>query len=87
MQIEIKKSFLKDVKKVEKNYQLKAIELIDKIENSATLEEILNIKKLKDYSSFFRIRILDYRVGIVFEDNIVKFVRLLHRKYIYKFFP
>ena len=87
MQIEIKKSFLKDLKKIEKNYQLKAIELIDKFENSEILEDISNIKKLKGCTNFFRVRIFDYRVGIVFEDNIVKFVRFLHRKDIYKFFP
>lgn len=86
MKIEIKKSFLKDVKKADKSYRLKVLNLIEEIENSTTLNEISNLKKLKGYSNFFRVRMLDYRVGVVIEDNVVKFVRFLQRKDIYKFF-
>jgi mRNA interferase RelE/StbE len=54
---------------------------------SESLGEINNLKKMQGYESFYRIRLGDYRIGIeVFEDEII-FVRFLHRKDIYKFFP
>ncbi len=51
------------------------------------LAEINNLKKMQGYDSFYRIRLGEYRLGIeVFESEII-FVRFLHRKDIYKFFP
>jgi mRNA interferase RelE/StbE len=51
------------------------------------LSEIKNVKKLKGFSNAYRIRIGDYRIGVTFENNIVKFARVAHRKEIYKIFP
>lgn len=50
-------------------------------------EDISNLKKLKGYKYFYKIRFGDYRAGIRIENNILVFERLLHRKDIYKFYP
>ncbi|MGB5593914.1 MAG: type II toxin-antitoxin system RelE/ParE family toxin, partial [Crocosphaera sp.] len=42
---------------------------------------------LKGYQSFYRIKIGDYRIGIEADNNELIFVRFLHRKEIYRFFP
>ncbi len=42
---------------------------------------------MKTGKNYFRIRIGDYRVGIKITGNEILFVRILHRKEIYKFFP
>ena len=52
-----------------------------------SLGEINNLKKMQGYDSFYRIRLGDYSVGIEILENKVIFVRFLHRKDIYKFFP
>ena len=40
--------------------------------------------KLKDY---WKLRVGDYRIGIVVEEGTVEFVRCLSRRDLYKFFP
>ena len=44
-------------------------------------------RKLKGEKKLWRIRVGDYRVGFVFEDGAVTFVRYLDRKEIYRYFP
>lgn len=88
MNVEFKKSFLKDLKKI-KNSNLKKsiVDCIIQIENSKDLSKIKNIKKLAGYHNYYRVRINDYRLGIKFENETVYFVIIEHRKDIYKLFP
>ncbi|MDJ0556269.1 MAG: type II toxin-antitoxin system RelE/ParE family toxin [Microcoleaceae cyanobacterium MO_207.B10] len=50
------------------------------------LTEVRNIKKLKGEEKYYRIRVGDYRLGIKVNDSVVNFVRILHRKDIYRYF-
>jgi len=88
MKFEIKKSFLKDLKKLnDKRLAEEVKNLFYIIEKAANLQEIPNVKKLKGFEEFYRIRIGKYRVGIRYNNNEVTFIRILPRKDIYKFFP
>ncbi len=51
------------------------------------LSEIHNLKKLTGYQLYYRIKIGDYRIGLKFENQLLVFERVLHRKDIYNFFP
>jgi mRNA interferase RelE/StbE len=62
-------------------------EIIDQIEKSRTLENVPNVKKLQGYDLYYRIRVGDYRVGLRVEGTLVTFVRFLHRKDMYRYFP
>ena len=90
MKVSFKNSFLKSIQKI-RNSELKEdiFEVISNVENAQNLIEIQNLKKLKGYSVYFRIRVGDYRIGIKWvEDNqTVFFVTFDHRKDIYKKFP
>jgi mRNA-degrading endonuclease RelE of RelBE toxin-antitoxin system len=82
-------SFLKDIKALKSTpyyepIRALAFEEIPKIQNVA---EITNLKKLKGYENAYRIRIGDYRIGIIYDGEIVIFQRVLHRKNIYRYFP
>jgi mRNA interferase RelE/StbE len=57
------------------------------IESAVSLDEISNIKKLTAKGSFYRIRVGDYRIGIIAEGELVTFIRVLHRKEMYRNFP
>ncbi|HBY75652.1 MAG TPA: plasmid stabilization protein, partial [Cyanobacteria bacterium UBA11148] len=46
-----------------------------------------NLKKLKTEGDYYRIRVGDYRIGIVINEDVVVFVRVLHRKEAYRYFP
>ncbi len=88
MNIEFKKSFLKEIKKL-KNKSLKRsiIDCITQVESAQNLSQIKNIKKLTGYDFHYRIRISEYRIGIKVENEVLYFVVFEHRKNIYKTFP
>lgn len=85
---DFKKSFIKELKKL-KNKQLKdsIAECIVHVESVENISQVKNLKKLKGYDIYYRIRIGDYRIGIKIENEIVYFVIFEHRKTIYRNFP
>jgi mRNA interferase RelE/StbE len=88
MIVKIDKSFEKDTDKIkDKKILFKIAECIERIQNSDDILSIKNIKKLKGSNKYYRIRLGDYRIGIIIENDIVEFVRFLHRKDVYKYFP
>lgn len=62
-------------------------EIIEQVEATTLLHNIPNLTKLSGSSDFYRIRVGDYRIGILVEENEVEFVRFLHRRNIYRHFP
>lgn len=88
MKVEFKSSFVKDLKKIkEKQLQGQIRELIEKVESSANITELDNMKKLSGSDAYYRIRLGEYRIGLKIENNTVHFIRFLHRKDIYRYFP
>lgn len=71
----------------EQSLLTKVKQVIESIESAESLQKIQNRKKLKGEGNYFRLRIGDYRPGFALENDRVIFVRFLHRKDIYKFFP
>jgi mRNA interferase RelE/StbE len=88
MNVEFRNSFTKDLKGLSDKSLLKRIKnLIERIEQAESLRDVANLKKLNAGENYFRLRIGEYRLGFVLEKEKVIFVRFLHRKEIYKFFP
>ena len=88
MKTEFKASFLKAIKKLDNN-QLKTdiANAIRNVESAETLRQISQLKKLKGYKQYYRIRIGNYRIGIKIEADTVFFVDIDHRSNIYRIFP
>ncbi|HTD98852.1 MAG TPA: type II toxin-antitoxin system RelE/ParE family toxin [Mucilaginibacter sp.] len=88
MKAEFTNRFYKDIDKItQATVKIDIVAVIKQVEEANNLSEVNNIKKLKGYSIAYRVRIGDYRIGIYYENNIVEFVRVAHRKDIYKVFP
>jgi mRNA interferase RelE/StbE len=51
------------------------------------MEDLLEVKKLRGFSDYYRIRIKDYRIGLKLENGTLYFADFAHRKDIYKQFP
>ena len=84
----IDKSFEKDTYKITDSSTRKKIsKCIINVKQAETLKEIKNLGKLTGYHVEYRIKSGDYRVGLIIEHEKVIFVRFLHRKDIYKYFP
>ncbi len=88
MLIEFKESFAKDLSKIDSATRNKVKRVIEQIESVNSLAAIAQVKKLKgSEQNYYRIRIGDYRMGIKLENETVVFIRCLHRKEMYRYFP
>jgi mRNA interferase RelE/StbE len=88
MKVEFLKKFSKDLDALDsKTIKSNLRSLIELVEESSSIEDIPNIKKLKGHKSAYRIRVGDYRLGFFFENGIIQMARFIHRKDIYKEFP
>lgn len=88
MKVIFKESFEKDLHAIGDQRVLRQIQkLIIKLENAAALSQLSNIKKLAGGKNLYRIRLGDYRLGVIAESNSVTVVRILHRREIYRYFP
>ena len=88
MIIRIDKSFDRDQKKIrDRKILLEIVRIIESAKSVSSIDQIPGIKKLKGFKEFYRIRIGDFRVGIVVKGNVIEFIRILNRKEIYRFFP
>ena len=77
MRVVFKNSFAKDLKKVkDQNLKQMVISIIETIEQAKGLAQLSNTKKLKGDDRYYRIKLGDYRIGIIIEDDVVTFVRL-----------
>ncbi len=88
MEVRYKRAFIKDLKRLSADIR-KSIEhlSLDEIPCLNNVNEIKHLKKIKGYDNFFRIKIGDYRIGIEYRDHAIVFMRVLHRKEIYRYFP
>jgi len=88
LKVKFKSSFTRDLRKVkDKSLMAQVKETIEYIEQARDPQEIKNIKKLKGGTHHYCVRIGDYRVGLILEGDSITFVRFLHRRDIYKYFP
>ncbi|MBW4517759.1 MAG: type II toxin-antitoxin system RelE/ParE family toxin [Timaviella obliquedivisa GSE-PSE-MK23-08B] len=88
MKVEFRKSFEKDLGKIRDRDLLSRIkDVIEEVENVETLLEVNNIKKLKADGNYYRLRVGNYRIGFAENEDLITFVRVLHRKEIYRYFP
>jgi mRNA interferase RelE/StbE len=88
MNVEFRKSFEKDLSKIRDVELLQRIQaVIEEVESIDSLTDVSNIKKLKAEGDYYRVRVGDYRIGLSLNEDVVTFVRVLHRKEIYRYFP
>jgi len=89
VKIEFRKSFAKDLKKrkTDKTLLKRVKQIILEVEETQDIHKINNLKKLKAQGNHYRIRLGDFRLGLVIESDTVLFVRFLHRGDIYRYFP
>jgi mRNA interferase RelE/StbE len=88
MNVNFKARFAKDLQKIANTNILNQIKtIIEQVEQAQNLQDIKNLKKLKIGNVYYRIRVGSYRIGLLIQDEVVTFVRCLHRRDFYKYFP
>ena len=91
MIIEFRKSFERDLRNIDNSVLLQKIQAtIETIEMAISPTEIPNLKKMNGKGSYYRIRIGDYRMGLVLEKiHSLLYEFFLEKKYtvIFPSFP
>ena len=84
-----KKTFLKDLAKIKEPNRSRIEKLVfEKIPELDNLFTALDIKKIRGYSEYYRIRVGIYRIGCKLESGKrIIFYRVKSRNDIYKIFP
>lgn len=90
MQIFFKPSFASDLKRLPSDIQNEVrhicTEIFPKLKNLRDFS-LYNIKPITGFRFYFRIKLNDYRIGFKKIGNVVEFMRVKHRKDIYRYFP
>jgi mRNA interferase RelE/StbE len=88
VKVSFEASFARDLKGIKDKALLRRVEqVIAEVKAATALSEIRNLVKMRGYATFYRMRLGEYRIGIeVLEDEVI-FVRILHRRDIYRYFP
>ena len=81
MKINIRKSAIKDLKKINENDRRK---IHSKISAMSGFPNISNVKKLTNFEPAYRLRIGNYRILFDVSEDSVEIGRVLHRKDSYK---
>lgn len=90
MEVFFKPSFIKDFKKLpyETKNEVKNIcyEIFPFLNNLKDFKGY-KIKSIQGFKNYYRIKLGNYRIGFKKENENMIFIRILHRKDIYKNFP
>lgn len=90
MEIFFKESFIKDYKRLPEVFKQKVKEIctltFSKIKSLSEFKEY-PVGKIKGFKNYYRVKIGNYRIGFKKLDGRIIFMRVLHRKDIYKYFP
>ena len=81
MKINIRKSAIRDLKKIDKSTKERIHSKIIKLQN---FPDIPNLKKLTNFEPAYRLRVGNYRVLFDVFENQIEIGRVLHRKESYK---
>lgn len=81
MRIEIRKSAIKDLQKINNPYKSN---IHEKILLLKQFPEVPNIKKLTNFEPAYRMRVGDYRVLFDVIDDLIIIGRILHRQESYE---
>lgn len=88
MKVAYRASFARDLRAIQDRSLLNRIRtIIESVEKAENLAGVPRLRKLSARENFYRIRMGDYRIGLAIEKDTVTFVRVLHRREIYRYFP
>ena len=88
LKVEFRRSFVRDLERVrDKGLKERVRQAIERVEEAEAFQEIGDVKRLRGGERYYRIRVGDYRLGLIREGDAVIFVRFLHRKDVYRYFP
>lgn len=88
MQLKFAKPFERSIAALRSDSMRRRVfRIAEQVIEASDLREIPNLKKLQGHPAIYRIRVGDYRIGVLLEGSLVIFAAFDHRKNIYHRFP
>lgn len=88
MKIVFLRLLLKDIQAIQdKKTKAKLKGVIGKLKAIENFGQFPEVTKMKGFPNAYRIRIGDYRLGIILEQDCIQLARFVKRNDIYKVFP
>ena len=88
MKVEFRNSFIRDLRRVrDKSVKDRVNAEIQRIEEVDDLKKVSNVRKLSGSGNYYRVRIGEYRLGVLLNQDTAIFVRCLPRRDINRYFP
>lgn len=81
------RKFRKNLAKLPKSAQLEILDALDKIVSAENFSDVHNLKPLKGYKNYYRIRVGDWRIGLFWNNGIFQVEDVGKRGDFYKHFP
>jgi mRNA interferase RelE/StbE len=79
---------VQDLKSIKNKKLLERIERqITAVEAAKSLDQVSGLKKLAGWPNCYRLRVGQYRLGLLIVKDEVEFVRCLPRRDLYRYFP
>jgi mRNA interferase RelE/StbE len=88
MEVRYSKKFLKQLAVIPRETRVKIEGFVfNELSTKTTIGEVGKIEKMQGYANCYKSRFGDYRVGFMFENNVLTVKVVMHRREIYRFFP
>lgn len=88
MKLELTEVFFKDLKSArDAELEHRVRKMILKIEQASSLASLSQIKAMTGHPGYYRLRLGNYRAGFEIQNDTLVFLRCLHRREIYRYFP
>ena len=89
MKIDTNRSFIRDMRRIRDADTRRRVERkLTEIQAAANITEVSSVRHLNSLSgNDYRIRIGDYRLGVIVVDDVATLVRFGHRSDFYRGFP
>jgi len=88
LKVAFRQSFERDLRKVkDRDVLQRVMRVIERMEAANDISKAGDVTKLSRSGSYYRIRVGEYRIGVVLTAGEVEFVRCLHRRDLYRYFP
>ena len=88
MKVVFRRSFVRDLRAISDQKLRDHVErAVVQVEQAATLRDLPNVIAMQGHTAAFRIRIGTYRIGLFRDGDRIEFVRFLHRREMYRYFP
>jgi mRNA interferase RelE/StbE len=65
----------------------KVQQILEEIEKANSVQDIKNLSHLSGHRNYYRIKVDEYRLGLIIRDKEIEIIRFLHRKDVYRYFP